>query len=48
MDRAMGWARVNGAVAVSLETELDNPSSMAFYEKTMGMRRQSVVFRKVL
>ncbi|TDP95085.1 GNAT family N-acetyltransferase [Labedaea rhizosphaerae] len=48
MDRAMGWARANGAVAVSLETELDNPSSMAFYEKTMGMRRQSVVFRKVL
>lgn len=48
MDHAMGWARVSGAVAVSLETDVDNPSSMAFYEKTMGMRRQSVVFRKTL
>jgi GNAT superfamily N-acetyltransferase len=48
MDRAMGWARTSGAVAIALETELANPSSMAFYEKTMGMQRQSVIFRQTL
>lgn len=48
LERAMAWAREQGAAAISLETDLDNPSSMAFYEKTMGMRRQSVIFRSVL
>jgi GNAT superfamily N-acetyltransferase len=48
MEHAFAWAREHGAHAVAVDTELENPSSMAFYEKTMGMRRQSVTFRTVL
>jgi GNAT superfamily N-acetyltransferase len=42
------WALEQGAVVVTLETGLDNPTSVPFYEERMGFTRHEVVFRKTL
>lgn len=46
MQAAEEWGRSQGAEVVLLETELNNPLSMAFYEKRMGMSPEVVTFRK--
>jgi GNAT superfamily N-acetyltransferase len=48
MTAAEQWAKVASAEVISLETEFANPTSMPFYERTMGYHRQSVTFRKLL
>jgi GNAT superfamily N-acetyltransferase len=42
------WALDQGAAVITLETGLDNPTSMPFYEQRMGYTRHEVVFRKEL
>lgn len=42
------WAVEQGAVAVTLETGVRNPTSVPFYEERMGYTRQEIVFRKPL
>ncbi|WP_327001704.1 GNAT family N-acetyltransferase [Dactylosporangium sp. NBC_01737] len=42
------WAVELDAAAITLETGLDNPTSMPFYEARMGYTRHEVVFRKQL
>jgi GNAT superfamily N-acetyltransferase len=42
------WAVDQGAEVVTLESNVDNPLSMPFYEHRMGYRPHEVVFRKVL
>ncbi len=48
MNAVERWALDRGAEVITLETGLDNPTSMPFYEHRMGYRRHEVVFRKVL
>lgn len=48
MNAVERWAVERGAEVITLETGLDNPTSMPFYEHRMGYRRHEVVFRKVL
>jgi GNAT superfamily N-acetyltransferase len=48
MDAVERWAREQGAAVVTLETGLDNPTSVPFYEERMGFTRHEVVFRKTL
>jgi GNAT superfamily N-acetyltransferase len=40
------WGRSQGAEVMLLETELNNPVSVPFYERRMGFSAQDVVFRK--
>jgi GNAT superfamily N-acetyltransferase len=42
------WAVERGAEVITLESSIDNPLSMPFYEDRMGYRPHEVVFRKVL
>ena len=42
------WALEQGAAVLTLETGLNNPASVPFYEQRMGYARQEVVFRKAL
>jgi GNAT superfamily N-acetyltransferase len=42
------WARERGARAISVETYLDSPVSIPFWEDRMGYRRRSVKFTKRL
>lgn len=41
------WAKGRGATRSGLDTYIDSPISMPFYEK-LGYKRHSVNFRKVL
>jgi ribosomal protein S18 acetylase RimI-like enzyme len=42
------WAVEQGAAAIILETGVNNPTSVPFYEQRLGYTRQEVVFRKTL
>lgn len=42
------WAIERDATVITLETGVDNPVSMPFYEHRMGYARHEVVFRKQL
>ncbi|ACU75398.1 GCN5-related N-acetyltransferase [Catenulispora acidiphila DSM 44928] len=46
MKAAEAWGRSHGAEVIILETELNNPLSMAFYEKRMGMTPEVVTLRR--
>ncbi|GAA5199204.1 hypothetical protein GCM10023322_74290 [Rugosimonospora acidiphila] len=48
MAEAERWALDRGAEVITLETNLDNPTSVPFYERRMGYARHEVVFRKTL
>ncbi|MEY9932958.1 ribosomal protein S18 acetylase RimI-like enzyme [Catenulispora sp. GP43] len=48
MQAAEEWGRSHGAEVVLLETESNNPLSMAFYEHRMGFSPEVVIFRKEL
>lgn len=41
------WAVEQRAEVITLESDLNNPTSMPFYEHRMGYTPQSVQFRKV-
>lgn len=40
------WGRSRGAEVIILETEMNNPMSMPFYEQRMGFSAEVVIFRK--
>jgi GNAT superfamily N-acetyltransferase len=42
------WARRRGAVVVSLDTYVRNPTAVPFYESRMGYARRAIIFRKEL
>jgi GNAT superfamily N-acetyltransferase len=42
------WARRCGANLVSLDTNLQSPLSVPFYENRMGYTRHAVIFRKAV
>lgn len=48
MEAVEQWGRDRGAVLVSLDTWIDSPQSVPFYERRMGYRRASIVFEKRL
>lgn len=48
MNAAERWAVERGAEVITLESNIDNPLSMPFYEHRMGYRPHEVVFRKAL
>ncbi|HEX6271273.1 MAG TPA: GNAT family N-acetyltransferase [Anaerolineales bacterium] len=48
MDAAEKWGQSQGAVIVLLDTYIDSPVSVAFYERQMGYHRRALYFRKVL
>lgn len=48
MTAAEQWAVDQGAEVITLETDLNNPTSMPFYEHRMGYTPREVVFRKAL
>ncbi|TME90792.1 MAG: GNAT family N-acetyltransferase [Chloroflexi bacterium] len=45
---AEDWGRSGGATLIQLDTAIDSPVSVPFYERGMGYVRQSLVFRKRL
>jgi ribosomal protein S18 acetylase RimI-like enzyme len=45
---AEAWGRSNGATVVTLDTWIDSPLSVPFWEQRMGYSRRSIVFRKEL
>lgn len=48
MTAAEQWAVEQGAEVITLETDLNNATSMPFYEHRMGYTPREVIFRKVL
>ena len=42
------WGREQGAVVAVLDTFYDSPLSVPFWERRMGYRRRSIIFRKRL
>lgn len=48
MNAVERWAVERGAEVITLESNVDNPQSMPFYQHRMGYRPHEVVFRKVL
>jgi GNAT superfamily N-acetyltransferase len=48
VERAEAWGRERGATASLLDTWADSPVSVPFWERRMGYRRRSIVFRKAL
>jgi GNAT superfamily N-acetyltransferase len=48
LEAAEAWARTRGARLVVLDTYINSPVSIPFYEQHMGYRRQSVYFSKHL
>jgi GNAT superfamily N-acetyltransferase len=47
MEAAESWARDRGAVLVALDTWIDSPLSVPFYE-ALGYDRRSIIFQKRL
>jgi len=48
MRHAEHWGRERGAEICTLDTSLDSPMAVPFYEKRLGYRRASVIFWKKL
>ncbi|MDX1658550.1 MAG: GNAT family N-acetyltransferase [Nitriliruptorales bacterium] len=48
MEEVEAWARRRGAALVYLNTYIDNPTSVPFFEQTMGYERRAVRFDKLL
>ena len=48
MDVAEEWGRSRGAVIALLDTYIDSPVSVSFYEQGMSYQRRALHFRKVL
>ncbi|HJP65765.1 MAG TPA: GNAT family N-acetyltransferase [Actinomycetota bacterium] len=45
---AEAWGKERGATLVRLETYVDSPVSVPFYEKRMGYQRRALIFEKQL
>jgi GNAT superfamily N-acetyltransferase len=48
MRAAEDWARARGATRSGLDTYMDSPVSVAFYQKRLGYKPHSIKFRKRL
>ena len=48
VEAAEAWARANGASVATLDTWIDSPLSVPFWEERMGYARRSIIFRKEL
>jgi GNAT superfamily N-acetyltransferase len=48
MEVAETWGRSRGAMIALLDTYIDSPVSVSFYEQRMGYQRRAVHFRKLL
>jgi GNAT superfamily N-acetyltransferase len=48
LEAAEDWGRERGATVVRLDTYINSPVSVPFYEERMGYERRSVVFQKFL
>jgi ribosomal protein S18 acetylase RimI-like enzyme len=48
VEAAEEWAVANGASVATLDTWIDSPLSVPFWEERMGYSRRSIVFRKQL
>jgi GNAT superfamily N-acetyltransferase len=48
VDAAEAWALANGASVATLDTWIDSPLSVPFWENRMGYSRRSIIFRKQL
>ena len=48
MDVAETWGKSRGALLALLDTYIDSPVSVSFYEQRMGYQRRAVHFRKSL
>lgn len=48
VERAEDWGREQGATVALLDTWADSPVSVPFWERRMGYRRRSILFRKQL
>jgi GNAT superfamily N-acetyltransferase len=48
VERAEAWGRERGATVSLLDTWAESPVSVPFWERRMGYRRRSIVFRKAL
>lgn len=48
MDVTEQWGQSRGAVIALLDTYIDSPVSISFYEQRMGYQRRALHFRKVL
>jgi hypothetical protein len=48
LEAAQAWGRSQGATVARLDTYVDGPVAVPFYERHMGYQRRSVVFQKWL
>jgi len=48
MKAAEQWAKDKGAASAGLDTYVGSPVSVPFYERRLGYKRRSIVFRKPL
>jgi GNAT superfamily N-acetyltransferase len=48
MNAVEGWGRSRGAVVAQLDTSLESPVSVPFYEQGLGYTRRALHFRKTL
>jgi GNAT superfamily N-acetyltransferase len=48
VEAAEAWGRERGATVATLDTWIDSPMSVPFWERRMGYARRSIIFRKPL
>jgi GNAT superfamily N-acetyltransferase len=48
LEAVEGWGRQQGATLISLDTFIESPLSVPFYEQRMGYRRRAIIFQKRL
>jgi GNAT superfamily N-acetyltransferase len=48
LEAVEGWGRQQGATLISLDTFIDSPLSVPFYERRMGYQRRAIIFQKRL
>jgi GNAT superfamily N-acetyltransferase len=48
LEAVEGWGRQQGATLILLDTFIDSPLSVPFYERRMGYQRRAIIFQKRL
>jgi GNAT superfamily N-acetyltransferase len=48
LEAVEGWGRQQGATLISLDTFIDSPLSVPFYQRRMGYQRRAIIFQKRL
>jgi GNAT superfamily N-acetyltransferase len=48
LEAVEGWGRQLGATLISLDTFIDSPLSVPFYQRRMGYQRRAIIFQKRL